>query len=79
MGSALKVKTGTPDYAKLERTRLTEAQLINASISQIDIKTRKREQLNRLSDTVNKLLKGKEPEHIDIGHLYETLLNRTII
>lgn len=76
LGSILKVVAGTPDAGDLERTRFTEMQLINSNNRQIEINTRVQVQINKLTSTVNQILKVTQNSQIDTGHLYETLLAR---
>jgi len=57
LGTALKVVAGTPDVKDLEKIKFTEAWLIDAHNSQIEINTRTQVRINELTTTVNQILK----------------------
>jgi len=77
--TALKVVAGTPDAEDFEKIRFTEARLINAHNSQIEINTKTQDRIDELTYTVNQLLKMSKNTEIDTGHLYEMLLTRNRI
>jgi len=79
LGTALKVVAGTPDAEDFENIKFTEARLIDAHKSQIEINTKTQVRINELTDTVNQLLKISKDKQIDTGHLYEMLLTRNRI
>jgi hypothetical protein len=76
LGSILKVVAGTPDASDLQKSRVVEARLIDANNRQIEINTKIQSQINKLTATVNLILKAAKASQIDSGHLYETLLAR---
>lgn len=80
LGSALKVVAGTPDAADFEKKiRFSESQLIESNNRQVIINTETQKQINRLTDTVNKILSANQQDAVDTPHLYETLLARKIM
>lgn len=79
LGTALKVVAGTPDAEDFEKVKFTEARLVDAHNSQIEINTKTQVRINELTDTINKLLKISKSAQIDTGHLYETLSTRNRI
>lgn len=76
LGSALKVVAGPPDAADFEIIRFSESQLIESNNTHVIINTETQNQINRLTDTVNKILAAKQQDAVDTPHLYETLLAR---
>lgn len=80
LGTALKVIAGTPDFNDFEEIKYYQRELLDAADKQRTINTDIQEQINKLTDTINTIIKS-ESSKIDTGHLYETLLarNRMII
>lgn len=81
LGTALKIIAGTPDFDDFEGQKFRQQELIDSVNRQISINTKTQNQINKLTDIVNKLIGNSKAEQIDTGHLYETLLarNRIII
>lgn len=81
LGTALKIIAGTPDFDDFEGQKFRQRELINSVNEQILINTKTQDQINKLTDTVNKIIENSKPENIHTGYLYETLLarNRIII
>jgi len=50
--------------------------VIDSNNRQIEINNRIQGQINKLTETVNQILKTTKSSQIDTGHLYETLLSR---
>lgn len=76
LGTALKIVAGTPDAADLEKIKMTESQLIDSNNRQVLINTETQKQINKLTDTVNKIIQAKKGELVDTPHLFETLMTR---
>lgn len=72
LGSILKVVAGTPDSSDIEKSRVLEARLIDANNRQIEINTKIQSRINKLTATVNLILKTAKESQIDTSHLYET-------
>lgn len=81
LGTALKIIAGTPDFDDFEGQKFRQQELMDSANRQIAINTKTQNQINKLTDTVNKILENSKSLQIDTGHLYETLLarNRMII
>lgn len=76
LGTALKVVAGTPDASDFLKIRVTEAQLIESNSRQIAINSETQKQINKLTDTVNQIIKAQKNKLTDTPYLYETLLAR---
>jgi len=76
LGKALKVVAGTPDAEDFEKIKFNEFQLIDANNRQLNINTKVQDQINKISTTVNQLLRSAKESQIDTGHLFEMLLAR---
>ncbi|KQS71057.1 uncharacterized protein Dere_GG27277, partial [Drosophila erecta] len=76
LGTALKVVAGTPDASDFLKIRMTEAQLVDSNSSQININSETQKQINKLTDTINKIIKARSNDLVDTPHLYEALLAR---
>jgi len=74
----LKVVAGTPDFDDWEHIKIRQEQLIEEENRQIGIISKIQEQLNTVTESLNKIYKSDET---DGKYLYETILaeNRTII
>lgn len=81
IGTALKIIAGTPDFDDFEGLKFKQQELVESINRQVSINTKTQDQLNRLTDVVNKITRSSKREQIDTGHLYEILLarNRMII
>lgn len=81
LGTALKVVAGTPDFDDFENVKFKQRELIESENRQILVNTKTQAQINKLTETVNVIIKNSKIQQIDTGHLYETLLarNRIII
>nr|AAA28601.1 ORF3 [Drosophila virilis] len=79
LGTALKVVAGTPDPSDFLRIRVTETQLVEANSKQILINSETQKQINRLTDTINKIISSRKGDLVDTPHLFETLLARNRI
>lgn len=81
LGTALKIIAGTPDFDDFEEQKFRQKELISSVNKQILINTKTQDQINKLTDTVNKITQNSKTEQIHTGYLYETLLarNRIII
>lgn len=76
LGTALKVVAGTPDAADFLKIRITEAQLVESNSRQIAINSETQKQINKLTDTINNIIKARKNDLIDTPHLFEALLAR---
>ena len=76
LGTALKVVAVTPDATDFFKIRLTEAQLVESNSRQIVINSETQKQTNKLTDTINKIIKARKSDLVDAPHLYEALLAR---
>lgn len=79
LGTALKVVAGTPDASDFLKVRITEAQLVESNSKQIIINSETQKQINRLTDTINKIISSRKGDLVDTPHLFETLLARNRI
>jgi len=79
IGTALKVVAGTPDFDDFESIKFTEKQLVESENRQIIINSKTQQQINRLTDNVNILIKNAQTKQVNTEHLYETLLSRNRI
>jgi len=76
LGTALKVVAGTPDASDFLKIKMTEAQLVDSNSRQININSETQIQINKLTDTVNRIIKARNNDLVDTPHLYEALLAR---
>nr|ABQ84941.1 env [Drosophila melanogaster] len=76
LGTALKVVAGTPDATDLFKIKITEAQLVESNSRQIAINSETQKQINKLTDTINKVINARKGDLVDTPHLYEALLAR---
>lgn len=68
MGTALKVVAGTPDASDFEKIRMSETQLIESNNRQVIINSKTQEQINQLTDTINKIIKAKRNDLVGTPH-----------
>jgi len=76
LGTALKVVEGTPDASDFLKIKITEAQLVESNSRQIIINSETQNQINRLTDTINKIINPRKNDLVDTPHLFEALLAR---
>jgi len=76
LGTALNVVAGTPDAADFLKIRITEAQLVESNSRQIAINSETQKQINKLTDTINNIIKARKNDLVDTPHLSEALLAR---
>jgi len=79
LGTALKVVAGTSDASDLEMVKMSESRLIESNNSQVIINTQTQDKINKLTDSVNKIIKAKQNNIVDTSHLYDVLLARSRI
>lgn len=81
IGTALKIIAGTPDFDDFEGLKFNQQEIMNTINGQISINRKTQEQINKLTETVNKIISITNPKQIKTDHLYEKLLarNRIII
>jgi len=70
LGTALKV-VGTPDASDFLKIKITEAQLVESNSRQIIINSETQKQINRLTDTINKIINARKNDLVDTPHLFE--------
>lgn len=76
LGTALKVVAGTPDFDDFEKIKFRKQQFIDSNNRQMILNTRTQEEINKLTETVNVIVRSANDRQVDTGHLYETLLSR---
>jgi len=76
LGTALNVVAGTPDAADFLKIRITEAQLVESNSRQIAINSETQKQINKLTDTINNIIKARKNDLVDTPHLFKALLVR---
>lgn len=79
LGTALKIIAGTPDFDDFEEQKFRQKELINSINKQVSINSKTQDQINKLTDIVNKIIGNAKPEQIHTGYLYEILLARNRI
>lgn len=67
---------GTPAASDFLKIKITEAQLVVSNSRQITIKSETQKQINKLTDTINKVIIARKNDLVDNPHLYEALLAR---
>lgn len=79
LGTALKVVAGTPDFDDFENVKFKLHEIIESENRQILVNTKTQDQINKITEAVNAIIKNSKDQQIDTGHLYETLLARNRI
>lgn len=73
LGTVLKVVAGTQDADDLERIKVIEAQFVESNNRQVVINSQTQNQINHLTNTVNRMLESTKKKHIDTAHLFSRL------
>lgn len=66
----------SPDVKDFEKIKFNKFELINANNWQVNINSKVQIQINKVSTTVNPLLRSGKKSQIDTGQLFEMLLTR---
>lgn len=67
----------TSDFSNWQPLTIQQKDLVNSERHQVEINTKTQLQINRITDTLNTVIKTIKHTEIDTEHLFEILLSRT--